>query len=88
MPLGLLAWIVFALVVTTETSTTFKVGLVCDKFLKYAEQDILIYNGTLWWANWVNSRGGLVYLFFKNKITKVWDVYTIFISPKSPHIWK
>ena len=24
-------------------------------------QDTLIYNGTVWWANWVNERGGLLY---------------------------
>lgn len=41
---------------------TFKIGLVRDRFLKYSPQDTEIYNGAQYFANWVNSRGGLAYL--------------------------
>jgi hypothetical protein len=49
---------------------TFKIGMVNDQFLKYAQQDNQIYNGTMWWANWVNKQGGLMYLIFYLKKEK------------------
>lgn len=40
----------------------YLIGVVKNRFLKYKIQDEEIYNGTLYFANWVNKQGGLKYL--------------------------
>lgn len=59
---------------TINDSNTYKIGVVQDKFLKYVPQDLEIYNGCAYFADWVNRQGGLRYLikdfyyYLKNRI--------------------
>lgn len=42
-----------------EFDGTYKIGVVKDRYLKYKIQDEEIFNGTVYFANWVNKNGGL-----------------------------
>lgn len=37
----------------------FKLGMVADEFGTYSVQDTEIKEGVLFWAKWVNDKGGL-----------------------------
>lgn len=59
-----------------------KVGMVRDLFLRYADQDTLIYNGASYWVNWVNTvAGGLPW---GNTTRKVDPVITLDASTPDP----
>jgi hypothetical protein len=63
--LGITTYLVFCLAFINHhvygSTPTFKIGLVKDNFLDYATTDTEIFAGTVYWAHWINSNGGLQY---------------------------
>lgn len=57
----LVCFLCISTIVSAQNDTTFNIAVVWDQYLRYAQYDLLIYNGITYWKHWVNDRGGLFY---------------------------